>query len=185
MTNEKNITVLRNDGSLLSGLQHYALASQVHFAHNKANQGCKCIALQATPRKEEAAIILQQGTFLVFCHPCLVSIRFTRPSQTLNEVLSKTFSLVFVRFRRVSIPNFKHNSFHLNHISGESAYRQRQDSYCYSSPNMISHYRQCVHRYQTVSLYYLPPNTILSCKLTYLSPATTFCAGDEHCKYCR
>ena len=33
----KNTTLLRNDGGLLSGLQRNALASLVHFAHNKVN----------------------------------------------------------------------------------------------------------------------------------------------------
>ena len=77
-TNEKDTnkarmtTLLWNDGSL----QRNAFASIVHFAHDKVNQGCKCIALGA---REEAAIILQQGSVLEFSHPCLVSVLFIGP----------------------------------------------------------------------------------------------------------
>ena len=49
-----NTTLLRNDGGLRSGIQRNALASLVHFAHNKVNEGCKCIALEA---REESTII--------------------------------------------------------------------------------------------------------------------------------
>ena len=48
-------TALQNDGGLLLGLQHNALASLVHFAHDKVNWGYKCIVLEA---REEAANIL-------------------------------------------------------------------------------------------------------------------------------
>ena len=51
----KNSNILRNDGTLLSGLQCNALASLDHFASNNVNKGCKCIAPEA---REEGAIIL-------------------------------------------------------------------------------------------------------------------------------
>ena len=51
MSKLKDTTLLQNDG----GLQRNALASLVHFAHNKVNYGCKCVVLEA---REEAAIIL-------------------------------------------------------------------------------------------------------------------------------
>ena len=49
----KNTILLRNDDALLSGLHCNTLASLVHFAHDKVNYGCKCIALEA---REEGAI---------------------------------------------------------------------------------------------------------------------------------
>ena len=79
-------TTLRNDGSLLSGLQCNALASLVHFAKNKVNQRSKCIALET---REEAAII-PWSTALEFSRPCLVSVLFPGPALTSNETFSET-----------------------------------------------------------------------------------------------
>ena len=59
-----NITLLRNDGGLLPGLQGNALSSLVHFAQQQTELGTQ----------EEAAIIPKQGSVFEFSHPCLVSV---------------------------------------------------------------------------------------------------------------
>ena len=74
----KNATLLQNDGALRSGLQPNALASLVHFAHNKV------IGMQVHcfRGKIGGCHHFVVGGVLEFSHPCLDSVLFIGPSLT-------------------------------------------------------------------------------------------------------
>ena len=81
----KNITLLRNDGGLLSGLHRNAFASLVHFADYK--------------REGFHHSVVVYVVFLDFSHPCLVSVLFL--------LETNFFPLVSILFWGVTKPTSK------------------------------------------------------------------------------
>ena len=113
MTKLKNTTLLWKDGSILCGLQCYALASLVHFVTHTTKWTRGASALYWRPDRRPPSFRSKIWFFptLPYCFHTLLQLH-----PNLKWKFTETFPLLCLRFFGWggSKPTFKHNSFHLD-----------------------------------------------------------------------